>query len=53
MNRENEKKGYLIAVTQENEGDYIRGAEHIERDRTACLYEDDTGRRRRRRSGTV
>ena len=35
------EKGYLIAVCHEAEGTYIRGAEHIEADRDAWVYEND------------
>ena len=43
MKEKNEREaGYLIAVCHEVEGPYIRGAEHIEADREAWIYENDT-----------
>ena len=42
MKEKNEREtGYLIAVCHEAEGPYIRGAEHIEADREAWIYEND------------
>ena len=42
MKEKNEREtGYLIAVCHETEGPYIRGAEHIESDREAWIYEND------------
>lgn len=42
MKEKNEREtGYLIAVCHEAEGPYIRGAEHIEANRDAWIYEND------------
>ena len=40
-NRDKKNNGYLIAVCHEAEGPYICGAEHIEADQEAWVYEND------------